>query len=33
MLSIVTLLLIGNENKMDEMSTHCFGFAKLQPQV
>ncbi len=29
MLLIVTLFLVGNENRMDEMSTHCFGFAKL----
>ncbi len=29
MLLIVTLLLVGNENRLDEMSTHCFGFAKL----
>jgi hypothetical protein len=23
------LLLVGNDNKMNEMSTHCFGSTKL----
>jgi hypothetical protein len=26
---IVTLLLVGNDNRTFEMFTHCFGFAKL----
>jgi hypothetical protein len=29
MLLIVILILIGNDNEMDEMSTHCFGSTKL----
>jgi hypothetical protein len=29
MLLIVTLFLIGDENRTNEMSTHCFEFVKL----
>jgi hypothetical protein len=30
MLLIMTLFLVRNENRTNEMSTHCFEFVKLQ---
>jgi hypothetical protein len=29
LIMIVTLFLVGNDNRTNEMSTHCFEFVKL----